>query len=251
MIKIVPWTDRKLSKKSLAKIWNLFPNEDICMINIPKEYNKLQWAKVIARYYILRGKDFSIEIDPIKRMRETEEFLKIGVRRFYFTWGGIKEGLFMTSLEVISYSISITQRYPDAKIHIVYCVPYDKYNYQPDDALVETSISFLSHSIQEFKNIYGIIRRPHPWFGKKRIKTLEEFEKISRDCNNLIIEKQCGCYTVESNTNIYCCPFCIRKKKKKNFGNADRDKFVVGTIDRGLFREIDCKYCEKRIFNWR
>jgi len=66
LIKIIPWADRKLTKKNLAKIWNLFPNEEICMIDIPKDYSKLQWAKNIARYYILRGKEFSIEIDPIK-----------------------------------------------------------------------------------------------------------------------------------------------------------------------------------------
>jgi len=34
MIKIVPWADRKLTKKNLNKIWNLFPDEEICMIDI-------------------------------------------------------------------------------------------------------------------------------------------------------------------------------------------------------------------------
>ena len=41
MIKIVPWADRKLTKKSLAKIWNLFPNDEICMTEIKTEYEKL------------------------------------------------------------------------------------------------------------------------------------------------------------------------------------------------------------------
>lgn len=243
MIKIVPWNDRKLSKKSLAKIWNLFPNEDICMIDIPNDYNKLQWAKVIARYYILRGKDFSIEIDPVKRMRETEEFLKIGVRKFYFIWEGMFQDRFFSALDTLSYAIGVVREHPEAEIYIVYNIPYYIVNSPPDEDWIETTIGFLSHTLLENPNIHGIIRRPHPWFGKKRTKTLEEMENIARHYKNIIIENQCGCITVESNTNIYCCPFCVRKKKKKLFGNADRDKYVIGTIDRGLFRNIRCKVC--------
>jgi hypothetical protein len=41
MIKIIPWADRKLTKKNLAKIWNLFPNDEICMIDIPVDYEKI------------------------------------------------------------------------------------------------------------------------------------------------------------------------------------------------------------------
>jgi MoaA/NifB/PqqE/SkfB family radical SAM enzyme len=56
-------------------------------------------------------------------------------------------------------------------------------------------------------------------------------------------EYPCGCITITPNTNIYPCPFCKRKQRKKKFGDALRDKFVMGTIDKGIVREIDCDYC--------
>jgi hypothetical protein len=140
MIKIIPWADRKLTKKSLAKIWNLFPNDEICMIEIKTEYEKLQWAKQVARYYILRGKEFSIEIDPIKEIRIVEQFLKLGVKKFYFLWDGIKEGLFFSSLDTISYSIWVKDNYPDVDIYIVYPIKYETAYSLPNMDLIETSI---------------------------------------------------------------------------------------------------------------
>lgn len=244
MIKIVPWADRKLTKKNLAKIWNLFPNDEICMIEIPKEYGKKQWAKVIARYYVLRGKEFSIEIDPLVYMNDVEDFIKIGVKKFYFLWNGIKEGLFFSSLDTISYSIWIKQNYPDVDIYIIYPIEYSIINSPPNMDLVETSISFLSNSIKE-KEINGIIRYPHPWYGKMREKRVGFIENMVLKATNLEMENRCGCVTITPNTNIYFCPFCSRKIRKKLFGNADRDKFVCGTIDRGFFRLGKCDKCDK------
>ena len=245
MVKIVPWADRKLTKKSLAKIWNLFPNDEICMTEINTEYEKLQWAKQVARYYILRGKEFSIEIDPIKEMRVVEQFLKLGVRKFYFIWDGIKEGLFFSSLDTISYSIWIKDNYPDVDIYIVYPIKYETMYSLPNMDLIETSISFLSHSIEE-KGIHGIIRYPHPWYGKTREKRVKYIENLVLKVGNLEMENRCGCLTITPNTNIYFCPFCSRKIRKKLFGNADRDKFVCGTIDRGIFRNEKCSICNTR-----
>ncbi len=244
MIKIVPWADRKLTKKSLAKIWNLFPYDEICMIEIPKEYGKKQWAKVIARYYILRGKEFSIEVDPLVYMNDIEDFIKIGVKKFYFLWGGIKEGLFFSSLDTISYSIWIKQNYPDVDINIIYPIEYSIINSPPKMDLVETSISFLSNSIRE-KGINGIIRYPHPWYGKTREKRVCFIENMVLKATNLKMENRCGCVTITPNTNIYFCPFCSRKIRRKLFGNADRDKFVCGTIDRGIFKLGKCNKCNK------
>ena len=165
MIKIIPCANRNITKKSLAKIWNLFPNDEICMAELPKEYNKMQWAKVVARYYILRGKDFSIEIDPLKNMNVVEELIKIGVKKFYFLWSGIREGLFFSSLDTISYSVWIKENYPDVNINIIYFIDYSNIFSPPNMDLVETSISFLSNAIKE-KGINGIVRYPHPWYGK-------------------------------------------------------------------------------------
>ena len=245
MIKIIPWADRKITKKSLAKIWNLFPNDEICMTELPKEYGKMQWAKVVARYYVLRGKDFSIEIDPLKDMNVVEELIKIGVKKFYFLWSGIREGLFFSSLDTISYSVWIKENYPDVNINIIYFIDYSNIFSPPNMDLVETSISFLSNAIKE-KGINGIVRYPHPWYGKQREKRIKDIEKMALKCGNLKMENRCGCLTITPNTNIYFCPFCSRKIRKKLFGNADRDKSVCGTIDRGIFRNEECIMCNTR-----
>lgn len=244
MVKIVPWADRKLSRRSLAKIWNLFPNEEICMVEIPSEYKKLQWAKIIARYYILRGKDFSIEIDPIKQFRETEEFLKIGVKKFYFIWSGITSQYFFSSLDTISYSINIVQRFKDVFIYIIYSPPYNFVYATNNLDKLETSITFLSNSVNEFENIKCLFRACHPLNDRRRKRVINYLNNIVEKYENIETEDKCGCNLITPNTNIYCCPFCQRKKRKKLFGNADRDKFVCGTLDRGIFREIYCNQCD-------
>lgn len=244
MIKIVPYTNRRLTKKSWRKIWNLFPNEEFCLIDVPRQYDRLQWAKMVTRFYVLRGKDFSVEIDPIKQMDEAEWFLKTGVKRFYFVWRGIQNGLFFSSLDTISYSINIIERYPDVNIYIVYVPPYEKASSPPDEDYLETSITFLSHSIIDYPNIKGVLRRVHPWFGQKRFKIIRKLEEIADGFVNIYVENKCGCLTILPNTNIYCCPFCERKDRKRLFGSADRDKYVVGTIDRGIFRNINCNKCD-------
>ena len=125
----------------------------------------------------------------------------------------------------------------------MYTPPYNSLNYKPDMTWLETSIDFLSYSTKEYKNVFGRLRRPHPWFGDNRMNCMTELENKISSLPRFDVENWCGCLTIDSNTNIYCCPFCNRKRKKKNFGNADRDKFVCGTIDRGVFRTIICKSC--------
>lgn len=216
------------------------------MIDIPKDYSKLQWAKNIARYYILRGKEFSIEIDPIKQMLATEQFLKLGCKKFYFTWRGMYKNQFYSAMETISYSINIIERFPNVQIYIIYIPPYEIVNPPPEDEWLKTSITFLTYSLSNYKNINCIIRKPHPWFGLRRKRVLSEIEQIGINSGVSYIEDKCGCLTITPNTNIYCCPFCERRKRKKLFGNAAYDKFVCGTIDRGIFREVQCDKCDCR-----
>ena len=178
-------------------------------------------------------------------MRVVEQFLKLGVKKFYFIWEGIKEGLFFSSLDTISYSIWIKDNCPDVDIYIVYPIKYETMYSIPNMDLIETSISFLSRSTEE-KGIHGIIRYPHPWYGRTREKRVKYIENLVLKVGNLEMENRCGCLTITPNTNIYFCPFCSRKVRKKLFGNADRDKFVCGTIDRGIFRNEKCIACNNR-----
>jgi len=97
MIKIYPYGKREITRKSLAKIWNLFPEEDICMCITNRDLDQFYKAKRIAYYYLNRGKDFSVEIDPTKLQFEVEWLLRIGVRKFYFPWIGLREKLLFYS----------------------------------------------------------------------------------------------------------------------------------------------------------
>lgn len=85
MVKIIPWADRKLSMKNWRKIWNLFPYGEICMTEIDGEWEHQNWAEKIARYYVSRGREFSVEIqDPLLCVNFIYSLLDIGVKKFYF-----------------------------------------------------------------------------------------------------------------------------------------------------------------------
>lgn len=209
-----------------------------------RDLDKLYYAKRVASYYTLRGKDFSVEIDPIKFQFETEAFLRIGVRKFYFTWNGLQRKLFFYSSDVLQYAMWLVDKYEDADVTIIYQLPYNDLYNPPEFDTIETSIVFLGRFVNSKSRLHGRFRRPHPWFGKPRIKKIGELEELARAQGNFDVEDECGCLTITSNTNIYCCPFCERKWKKKRFGDADRDKFVSGTVDRGIFREVLCDKCK-------
>ena len=147
MIKIIPFGQRELTRKSLAKIWNLFPNEEVCMEYTKRELGQLYKAKRIASYYTLRGKDFSIEIDPTKYSWETEMFLRMGVKKFYFPWSGLQRKLLFSSADTLQYALWLVDKYDDIDITIVYQLPYDDLYHPPDFDSIETSIVFLGRFI--------------------------------------------------------------------------------------------------------
>lgn len=245
MIKIIPYGERELHRRSLAKLWNWFPDEEFCMVIPRVDYDQFYRAKRIARYYLQRGKDFSVEADPVKYSYEIERLLVIGVRKFYLPWSGLKQGLLFSSSTALEFALWVTDKYKDAKVTIVFNPRYiDLYN-PPDLDQIDTSFYFLANFVKRYPNIYASFRRPHPWYGGMREKKCYELESLIPQQEKFSIEPPCGYLTVVANTFIYCCPFCKRKEKKINFGNAARDKFVVGTVSRGIFRDIVCNECSQ------
>ena len=113
--------------------------------------------------------------------------------------------------------------------------------------MVNTSIYTMSYMTNDIPQIKLLFRYPHPWSGqekKKKLKQIVEWLDKSDKFKKMDVEPLCGCITITPNTNIYPCEFCKRRKRKKLFGNAARDKHVCGTIDRGIFREVQCNVCE-------
>ena len=102
MIKIVPWADRKLSMKNWRKIWNLFPYGEICMTEIDREWEHQNWAEKIARYYVSRGRKFSVEVNPETHFDFILSMCEIGVRKFYFTWRGVSKDYFLAAFEALT-----------------------------------------------------------------------------------------------------------------------------------------------------
>lgn len=245
MIKIVPWADRKLSMKNWRKIWNLFPYGEICMTEINDDWEHQNWAEKIARYYVARGREFSVEINPVRHYEFVNTLLEIGVRKFYFIWKGLRRDNLFSAFDVLVITQDIIQRYPDVQIIIIYEIQYkDK---PPDMDMVQTSIYTMCNMTKKYDNIELLFRYPHPWSGLKRgrrLKQIEEWIDKYKSVKEMKIEPRCGCKVITPNTCIFTCPFCPRRKRKKKFGNADRDKYVLGTIDIGLFRTLKCTMCK-------
>ena len=179
MIKIIPYGQRTLTRKSLAKIWNLFPNEEFCMAGITRDLDVLRKVNMIAYYYTNRGKDFSVEIDPVKYTFELNKLVKIGVKKFYFPWYGIVRGLFFSSTSVLEQALWLVENHEDIEVTIIYEPIYDDIYHPPDFDEIETSIVYLGRFVNSKTRLHGRFRRPHPWYGIPRIKKIEELEKLS------------------------------------------------------------------------
>lgn len=233
--------------KNWRKIWNLFPYGEICMTEIDLIWEHQNWAEKVARYYVSRGREFSVEIEkPLLCTNFIYNLLLAGVKKFYFHWLGITETSFISAFELLSYIIMLRNEFKDVEFVIIYTplmVDNQKYTEQK---YIEMSISCMAELIKNDEKIKLVYRRPHPFGGLIRLQRVCDIENYitSNDLKyECYLEYPCGCITITPNTCIYPCPFCKRKNRKKKFGNALRDKFVVGTIDMGIVREIDCDYC--------
>ena len=247
MIKIVPWADRKLSMKNWRKIWNLFPYGEICMTEIDREWEHQNWAEKIARYYVTRGRKFSVEVNPETHFDFILSMCEIGVRKFYFTWRGVSKDYFLAAFEALTVAQYVIELYPDAEIVIIYSADFSEKRTPQNMDMVNTSIYTISYMTRDIPQIKLLFRYPHPWSGqekKRKLKQIVEWLDKSDKFKKMDVEPLCGCITITPNTNIYPCEFCKRRKRKKLFGNAARDKHVCGTIDRGIFREVRCNVCE-------
>ena len=231
--------------KNWRKIWNLFPYGEICMTEIDNEWEHQNWAEKIARYYVTRGRQFSVEINPVQCYNLLNTLLEIGVKKFYFPWKGAKRDCLFSAFDVLVIAQDIIQRYPDVQIVIIYEIIYKEK--PPDMDMVQTSIFTMCKMTEKYDNIELLFRYPHPWSGRKRgrgLKRIREWIDQYKTIKEMKIEPLCGCMVITPNTCIFACPFCQRRKRKKKFGSADRDKYVLGTIDLGLYRTLECTKCQ-------
>ena len=132
MVKIIPFGQRTLTRKSLAKLWNLFPDDEFCMVINKRDLDVLRKVNTIAYYYTLRGKDFSVEIDPVKYTFELNKLVRIGVKKFYFPWQGLVRGLFFSSSSVLEQALWLVDNHDDIDVTIIYEPVYDDIYHPPD-----------------------------------------------------------------------------------------------------------------------
>jgi len=245
VINVVPYTNRRLTIRNCDKVLNLFPNEDINLIKLKTGWDETKWAEKVARYFKNKGRNVSVEIENGTNFYSNDMFAEIGCD-IIFIWKGVKSESFMGSFFIITEAISIHKRFPNINITIRY--RYAANMRRPSTVnQMETSLEFL---IQEHKKSNGKIKveldLPHPWRGNV-LKALLNNALLflgERDAENIVKVKKCGNITIYPNTNIYSCQYQPQRRRKQFFGNADRDKYVIGTLRRGFFRDKQkCNYC--------
>lgn len=251
MINVVPYTNRKLTVKNRQKILELFPNEPVTIIEESTiNHKKIKWAEHIARLFHIHGTDTSYEVNSVLDYNHLKKLAQIGCR-LIFIWHGMKTKNFLGSFNVINVALSLHQTYPNVPITIRYQnVLCGKEKYDLMNGY--SSIEYLLTIARDYKGVAVEFAYPTPWGGrgaKAFIKGCLDYIQ-ERDLNHVIKLVSCGNVTILPNTNIYPCQHLPRRKRKQFFGNADRDKNVIGTLRRGLFRTIDigqCTYCKKHI----
>lgn len=244
MIYVVPYDDRRLTTKSCRKIMKLFPDEDICLIELKNDYCALKWTEKIARYFRARGKKVYVEITNAFIEQHIDTFAEMGCH-LVFIWYGVAHPFFIASFNAVTLAIYVTD-----KFHIEATVKYIPVEHEKTKiapmADIETNLEFMIKQGQERPLIHFIFAYPIPWTGKRRrklVKHILDYLK-ERDKSGICKQIKCGDITILPNTNIYPCRYSPRKIRKQFFGNADRDKSILGTLRRGFFREKQpCNIC--------
>jgi hypothetical protein len=249
MINIVPWTDRRLTIRSCKKILAMWPNEDIKLINVGREYGgdykERKWAEKLARFFILRGRKVYVEMTEATAMKNLEIFADMGCH-IIFVWYGMKRENFVASFYIVGVARELLNKFDKLHVTVRYIPVKLKTEKRPEPVDVETSLGLLLRLAKEEPRFHMEFGFPIPWSGEM-IGILMETGLIyldTNDKNRLCKVHQCGSITILPNTNIYACQYQPQKERKKLFGNADRDKYVIGTLRRGMIREISpCNRC--------
>jgi hypothetical protein len=245
MICVVPSTDRRLTIKSCNKIMQLFPKDDIKLIELQDEYRALKWAEKVARFFAMRGKKVYVEITNGAAINNINTFAEIGCH-LIFVWYGMKRPNFMASFYMVSVGLGVLQRYPGTHITFKYIPVETDKSKRPALEEVQANLEYLVRLSKDNPNISCEMAYPIPWSGGKRIVLIRKALKYlaERDPEHICTIVKCGEKVVLPNTNIYKCRYCKRKQRKQFFGNADRDKNVLGTLRRGMFRRrYRCNIC--------
>lgn len=250
MINVVPYTNRRLTWRNREKILRMFPNEPVTIIEESAfDPKRIKWAEKTARFFVIHGVDTSYEVNAMYDYNHLEILAKLGCR-LIFTWNGMKSRDFLNSFTAVNIALSMHKNYPDIPITIRYrqnANPIEGYDLMNGCS----SIEFLLSIPKNYKGVTVEFAYPTPW----RNDTVRKFlcgcldYLHERDLNHTIKVVSCGNLTITPNTNIYPCQWLPRRKRKQFFGNADRDKNVIGTLRRGFFREFDiskCNLCKKR-----
>ena len=243
MIYIVPSTDRKLSLKSSQKILDLFPDEDICFIETKQKTDKL--TEKLVSWFSRKGRKVFVELRAYPRQEHLYRLSELGAT-MVIIWKGLGDN-FVGDFFPIARLLKLKEEFPNLEFIIRYrimCFGKER----PTNVNVQTSIEVLTELVLSNKGISLELDSVRPWTGfLSRTITEEGIKFCSKRCKERGVDitvHKCGGITVLPNTNIYPCQYLPRRNRKQFFGNADRDKRCIGTLRRGIFREITpCNFC--------
>ena len=240
MLYLITHGKRRMTRKSLKKILNLFPDiKDIVLTGTP--FKDPREATHFIRFFQRNERECWVETDCVLNDYGLEVCARFGAH-FIIIWYGFDEDK-LTGCYPLIRAQYVAEHYPNSKILLR--VPIVIENINKIDATTEV-LAKLARQYPNMQVQYDVMRpkKEISHAVHKAIRETKEYIK-ERGYEEIIGWRGCGDMLVADNTNIYPCPLLPRRNRKQFFGNAARDKNCIGTLRRGFFREKpQCKYCE-------
>ena len=210
------------------------------------DYKPLKWAEKVARFFVMRGRNVSVEITDGTNLNSLDIFADMGCHLIFY-WYGMKRDFFTASSYMVNVALTMLTRHPGIDVTVRYIPIKYTVNYKyPELVDIETSLELLLNLSHKYKGFHAEFSIPKPWSGEMLNMLIETglYYLDEKDKEGLISVYKCGNVTITPNTNIYPCQYLKRSDRAKFFGNADREVNVIGTLRRGVFRKAaPCNKC--------
>lgn len=231
---------RELTKRSLMKIINMFPDEKEYTITGGEPMDSVrQTCKLVNKLHI-EGKIAWVETSMKSHWGNIEQVLKCEPN-ICVGWAGIHTDV-IGDLHPLTYLERAMTTYP----HLKYKCRLLVCNWSGERVIV--AIGLLAKLQQRFPQLECEMDYERPKRAKYTMQQVYEGLRYAKKIGfNIPLKPRCNEITVAPNTIIYRCPIIYRRPDwAEEYKHTDRDKNAIGSLRRGFFegRCIDsCLYC--------